>query len=114
MIMMAGMAANSGKVKDLIYKTQTVAVQFECNEIVKLLVLEQIGGEKLPSQDTFADYLRKNMRVPSQSGNTRDLSRDQWGTPYQVDYSDYSIKVSSAGPDKVFETSDDVYSKQKL
>lgn len=40
--------------------------------------------------------------------NRDGLYSDTWGTPFQIDISNDTVVVSSAGPDKVFGTADDV------
>jgi hypothetical protein len=117
LIMTTGVVANADKIKSILGHTTTVAVQAEVNEISHLIVLDQISGEKLPgTPQEVVEYLRKNMRVKGQiaSETTRDPSKDQFGVEYHVTYGEGSVIVTSAGPDKTFDTSDDVYSKRNL
>jgi len=123
MIILAGTAANLDKFKALLHYTQNVAVQAELNEITKMIILDKISGDALPTADQFPDYLRKNMRVPTSSsyGNAtqaaqlaRDVSKDQFGTPYRLTYADNKVRVTSAAFDLTFDTSDDIYSEREL
>lgn len=112
----AGVAMNSPKVKNLLNYVKVVATQSEVNNITQILSLEWITDEKLPTDpEHFADYVRKIMRVPASSGGVpRDTSKDIWGTPYQLIIDGQTIKVNSGGPDGEYDTDDDVYSKRAL
>jgi hypothetical protein len=117
LIMTTGVMANADRIKGILSHTSTIAVQSEVNEITHLLVLDQISGENLPrTPEEFAVYLKKNMRIKGQAaGDTgRDVSKDPFGTEYRLTYEDGGVKVTSAGPDKTFDTPDDVYSKRSL
>ncbi len=116
MIMMGAAAANADKLKGLIQQVTTVAVQSEVNEISKMIVLDNITGSTLPKAEEFEAYLRANMRVPaSNSAHKRDVSKDRWQHTYRVEYpGPNQVKVSSAGPDGVFDTPDDIYSVREL
>ncbi len=118
LIMSIAAAANSGKLKKMIEQVTNVSVQTEVNEITKMIVLDHIGGEALPVPEEFADYLRTHMRIQNQTnlqGPSRDLGTDRWRTTYRVDYpQEAQVRVTSAGPDKQFDTSDDIYSIRQL
>lgn len=118
LIMSIAAAANSDKLKKMIEQVTNVAVQTEVNEITKMIVLDHIGGDPLPVPEEFAEYLRTHMRIQNQTklqGPARDLGTDRWRTPYRVDYpQEVQVRVTSAGPDKQFDTSDDIYSVRQL
>lgn len=118
LIVLAGTAANMDKIKAFINYAQNVAVQAELNEITKMMVLDKITGDQLPTPDQFPDYLRKNMRVAAtkanETGQGRDVTKDQYGTPYRLTYTDTKVRVTSAGLDVTFDTSDDIYSEREL
>jgi hypothetical protein len=107
-----GTAASSPQIKAQLEKiletTQTVAVQQEVNDIAKMVYLDVVG-EHAPKPEEFAAYLKKNMRAAN--GGARDTSLDIWGTPYGLVYdtANHVVYVISAGPDKQYNTADDVY-----
>lgn len=119
LIILAGSAANIDKIKAFVNYAQNVSVQAEVNEITKMMVLDQLTGDRLPDNaEQFAEYLRKNMRVAatkaSENGQARDVTKDQYGTAYRVSYPGNKVRVTSAGLDVTFETSDDIYSERIL
>ncbi len=107
-----GAAASSPNIKAQLEKmlstTKVVAVQSEVNDIAKMVYLEIIDDNPVKPAE-FADYLRKNMRVKGKS--TRDTALDIWDTPYGLAYDEknHRVYVISAGPDKKYNTEDDVF-----
>ena len=74
------------------------------------------NGYQFPEDDDawWSNYIRENMHSDV---STRDCSQDMWETAYKVHAIDEvpgkggpGFKVISAGPDKKFETSDDIVS----
>jgi len=97
----------------MIGQVTNIAVQAELNEITKLILLDKTVGEPLPQPKEFSEYLRKNMTASSSKANARpDLALDQFGTPYVVSYPPDRVRVTSAGADLTFDTSDDIYSER--
>jgi hypothetical protein len=70
--------------------------------IAHTLEIDGVDHE-LPQPDRFGDYIRKN--TPSTDG---DPSNDAWGTPYRLDIPPRKTGVRSAGPDRSFDTADDI------
>lgn len=107
-----GAAASSPQIKEQIEKitgtTKVVATQVEVNDIGKMVYLEIINDTPVKPEE-FADYLRKNMRTKGAS--KRDTALDMWDTPYGLAYDNKAnrVYVISAGPDKRYNTNDDIY-----
>ncbi len=114
LIMIVGVTANADKIKPLLNRATDATTQFEVNALTQRIVTDVVTGGTRPTPDEFAEYVRANMGASEQSKVERDVSRDQYGTPYRVRYPEGAVIVSSAGPDKKFDTSDDVYSKRKF
>ena len=71
-------------------------------------------GTPLPTPEQFPEFVRANM-VSHRSGSTpKDVSLDHWSTAYRLEYVGSKVRVVSAGPDKKFDTSDDVFSERDL
>lgn len=96
---------------------QPAAPEPEVSDEAKALVTK-FQAERIDSSvDTF---VRKNKRMPNEAEfleiaiGPPDLGKDrsendQWGTPFRLDRSsESSWAVRSAGPDKKFDTDDDV------
>ena len=93
---------------------QTTAAQIEMNEIAKLLNLTAIDGpQAIPTPDTFANFLRSNMRATGAEAN-RDFSKDIWGRPYRLIVDPGTLTVVSDGPDKLPDTGDDLRARIRL
>lgn len=116
LIVVAGTAANVDKLKSLIGYSKRVAVQSELHEITKMMVLDRISGSDLPRPEDFGGYLKTNMRLQkTKEGLTRDASKDQFGFEYKVEYTrENHVRVTSAGADGKFGTTDDLYSDRGL
>ena len=110
----AGVYKNSDKISRILNLATVAGVQIEMKSICKQIKLDSIDGT-LPSVEPaeFAKYLRANIRSQDGQGN-RDYSNDMWGMPYRLVIKDRIATVSSAGPDKVFGTSDDVRASTDL
>ena len=108
-----GAAASSPNIKAQLEKmlstTKVVAVQSEVNNIGQMVYLEIINEQPVKPAE-FADYLRKNMRTKGKV--VRDTALDVWETPYGLAYDEknHRVYVISAGPDKKYNTDDDIYS----
>ena len=57
----------------------------------------------MPTPGRFGEYIRKNSL--SSAG---DPAIDAWGMPYRLDAPPKKLAIRSAGPDKTFETGDDI------
>lgn len=111
-----GTAVSSPQIKSQIQKlltaTTVVATQQEVNDLAKIVYLDVIG-ENRPKPEDFQSYVRKNMLAKNNS--PRDTSQDMWGTPYGLAYDEKNavLYVISAGPDKAYNTTDDIYASYK-
>jgi hypothetical protein len=97
------------KLKPLLDIGNVVVAQKEVSTIVRSISLDAVTGDQ-PDDDpeAFAEYLRSSLHRKTGS-HERDLSEDPWGTPYHLNYrSNERFVVMSAGPDKVFQTNDDI------
>lgn len=101
----------SAQFQKIIGVTEVAVTQHELNDLAKMIYLDAIGETRiLPEQ--LVEYCRKNLLT--KPGQERDTSLDRWGTTYRLTYSGKSFKVQSAGPDKVFDSSDDIISGYRL
>lgn len=97
------------RMKQILDVGRITQTQIELSSIVELLRLDSVDGS-LPSEegDEFSQYLRKNLKRRASLSN-EDLALDPWGTPYRYQRKAQSgFRVSSAGPDKAFQTKDDI------
>ncbi len=107
-----GVGASSPKVKTQLEKlfntAKVVSVQTEVNNIAQMVYLDSLEDQIIKPAE-FADYLRKNMRVKGKL--QRDTSLDFWETPYGLAYDEKNrrLYVLSAGPDKKYNSDDDIY-----
>jgi hypothetical protein len=76
-----------------------------------MIYLDSIDGSAPKNQEEFVTYVRKNMKT--KVGQTRDTSLDNWGTTYRYEILPSEFRVSSAGPDKAYNTSDDIVTGYK-
>ena len=76
-------------------------------------IAEGLAGDFVETKDlpveNFGTWLKENMREKG-GKETRDKSKDPWGTEYQltVDVPKNGFSVLSAGPDKAWKTEDDL------
>jgi hypothetical protein len=108
--LVTGGAANHQAIEhqfDKIFNVANVtAVQVEVNDIAQMIYLDHIAGAEPQNQDEFVNYVRKNMQT--KVGQTRDTSKDFWGTTYRYTRQPARFTVSSAGADLTFDTEDDI------
>ena len=113
LLMFGAAAVSKDKLLPLLDYTRVVAVQSEVNELSKMLVLDHVAApDQMPKPEEFSDYVRRSMKT--QKEISRDTSQDFWNTAYRVEYFGNTVRVSSAGPDRQFTTSDDIYSTREL
>jgi hypothetical protein len=62
--------------------------------------------ERLPLHN-FSEFLRANLRE-AKGGNKRDRAKDPWDTEYRLVQVGTGFDIRSAGPDKAWETKDDL------
>jgi hypothetical protein len=94
------------KIVSLADVVATVAVQQEASQIVEMIYLDTLD-DTAPTPQNFSAYLRKNMVMKIGRGQ-RDFSKDFWGVPYRLERANGKLIVTSAGPDGIFGTADDI------
>lgn len=105
-------AVNSDALKknlDIISKVQVAAASgVELPGIAEAVAQDFIETKDLPIEN-FAEFLKENLREKS-GKDTRDKSKDQWETEFRlgVDAARNGFSVRSAGPDKTWQTEDDL------
>ena len=113
-IAVVGVTKNADKIKRMVDQFKTPAIQVEMSNICKVIHLDSIDGT-IPDTDPeiFAAYIRRNI-MAQKSDVTRDFSKDFWGTQYRLEVKNRVATVVSAGPDKSFDTKDDVRASTDL
>lgn len=76
-------------------------------------VAREFAHEGTLPAGNFPDFLRANLRTRA-GGDKRDVARDAWGTEYQLAVKQDGFEVRSAGPDKRWQTDDDLSHFQSL
>ncbi|MBM3876247.1 MAG: hypothetical protein FJ386_05950 [Verrucomicrobia bacterium] len=94
---------------DVITKVQSAATAgIEMQGIADAVAMEYADSATLPLNN-FSQFLKENM-MEKGGRETRDKSKDMWGTDYRIaarrDKNGFEIK--SAGPDKKWESEDDL------
>ena len=86
-----------------------MATQNEVNGIAQILSYDILSEGTRPKPEEFQDYVRKNLL--NKPGQNRDTSYDVFGTRFGIAYDDANHRgyVISAGPDKQFNTEDDIF-----
>ena len=95
------------KYLDIVGKVQVAATEgIEMQGIAEAVAAEYTSEGTLPL-DNFGQFLKENMREKG-GKDTRDRSKDLWGTDYRLNVKGEGFEVKSAGPDKTWSTSDDL------
>lgn len=101
---------SKGAVKDnldIVGKVQTATTSgLEVEGICDLVVSEFLEEGRLPADD-FSKFLTTNTQA-GKGRDTRDRSKDPWGSPYKLKVVTYGFEVLSAGPDAQWGTDDDI------
>jgi hypothetical protein len=112
----AAIFLSKGAVKDnmdVVGKVQTATTSgLEVEGICDLVVSEFLEEGRLPADD-FSKFLTTNTQV-GKGRDTRDRSKDPWGTPYKLKVVTYGFEVLSAGPDAQWGSDDDIRSTRSL
>ncbi len=82
---------------------RTAGTNAEMGAIMTFLATDTMVSP-LPDPATFPDYLRKSAAAIK----TSDPGTDFWGTPYRLDRDGSAYAVRSAGPDRTYDTADDI------
>ncbi len=92
---------------NIITKVQVAATAgIEMQGIAEAVAQEYTSEGTLPV-DNFGKFLRENMRERG-GKNTRDRTKDVWGTEYKLIVKGEGFEVQSAGPDTKWNTDDDL------
>ncbi len=94
---------------DIISKVQVAAASgVELPGIAEAVAQDFIETKDLPLEN-FGAFLKENLREKG-GKDTRDKSKDQWGTEFRlgVDAARNGFSVRSAGPDKLWQSEDDL------
>ena len=104
------------KYLDIVGKVQVAATSgIEMQGIAEAVAMEFTNEGTLPL-DNFGQFLKDNLREKG-GKNTRDRTKDMWGTEYKLILKGEGFEVQSAGPDKAWKTEDDLnyfYSLKEL
>ena len=74
--------------------------------VLTVLIFEEIKSRSTKNQmDAIAEL------IAGQDDEIIVSNKDAWGTYFEIENSDDSIRVISAGPDKVIHTTDDILGK---
>ena len=113
-IAVVGVTKNSDKIKRMVEQFKTPAIQAEMSNICKVIHLDSIDGT-VPDTDAeaFANYIRKNI-IAQKNDVKRDFAKDFWGTGYRLELKNRVATVVSAGPDKSFDSKDDIRASTDL
>lgn len=87
-------------VLDLRYSMVT---QMDLTTIMKQVQLDAAGEQNYEIKD-FRKFIEQNL----DKNDSRDVTVDGWGTPYQHEIKNARVRIASAGPDKTFGTADDL------
>lgn len=93
----------------LIQKAKVAATSgIEMRALADAVAMSYTDSKRLPLLN-FAAFLKENM-MEKGGGNTRDPSKDMWGTPYRItiDQQQNGFNIWSAGPDKFWTNEDDL------
>jgi hypothetical protein len=80
-----------------------MSTQSEIGQVIRELIQDRNNGYLPPPEDEFEVYIHR--RVEDSDG------LDGWGTPYALVQDPDSVAVVSAGPDREFDTDDDIVVK---
>lgn len=95
------------KTTEVIGNMQTAATHtVEMQGIADAVAMAYTEDERLPLAN-FPEFLRANLRE-AKGGNTRDRTKDPWGTQYQIAQVTDGFEIRSAGPDTQWKTKDDL------
>lgn len=83
--------------------TQGVSVAVELRGIENMLVMYKMANEHLLPEDQFDQYVRDKFK-----SRLKDPLEDPWGKKYRYAHIPGGFALGSSGPDKKFQTEDDV------
>lgn len=112
LLLAAGLSKGLGRGKSLFNFSYAVSVQAEINDYARRIQNDSAIGEPVPAPETFGDWLRKNFHKADDVH--RDQGVDLWGTPYVLRMTAEGARIISAGPDKIYDTADDLVANARL
>jgi hypothetical protein len=99
----AGSYMVNGPLSPVVNPFRRAGTQSEIGDVIRELLQDRNNGYLPPPQDEFQVYIQR--RVEGGDGI------DGWGTPYTLVADGDSVGVVSAGPDREFDTDDDIVVK---
>lgn len=102
--------ANKGALQknfDIVDKVRVVTTaNIEIKSIAEAVYMEWLDSDTLPLDD-FSQFMRANMEE-AKGGDKRDKAKDMWGTPYRLARVRTGFEIQCAGPDKKWNSADDI------
>jgi hypothetical protein len=112
LIVFGGFSQVLPKFKAVFQYSKIVGTQKEVNALASELSMESMNGPLNFTDENFPEFVKTHLQVMQSKLNTKrtDPSRDFWGSPfrYRPAADGKPAKVTSAGPDMVFDTKDDI------
>lgn len=112
-----GLTSGGARLKPFIDTIKVTLTQYEVMEITKLVVKDFEAENKPMPPAEFADFLQNNFHSQYsvlareiKGDRKHDLSRDIWGSPFQLILNEdmTNVKIASAGPDGKISNKDDI------
>lgn len=91
---------------------RVISTQSEANDLMRAVQVHIAAGDR-PKPEEFNEFCRRTLSVKDVK---RDAALDAWSTPFGLVYDEANkrVYVLSAGPDRAYNTQDDIYSSAKL
>lgn len=110
------LAANKGALErnfQIVDKVRVVTTAtIEIKSVAEAVYLEWLESDTLPLEN-FSQFLRENTEE-AKGGDRRDRANDVWGTPYRLARVRTGFEIRCAGPDKTWNSADDISFFRKL
>lgn len=110
------LVANKGALEknfNIVDKVRVVTTAtIEIKSVAQAVYLEWLESDTLPLGD-FSQFLRENTEE-AKGGEKRDRANDMWGTPYRLIRVRTGFEIQCAGPDKKWNSADDIVFFRKL
>ena len=85
------------------HQVRVVATQFEMKTLQTAVTSELIAENMHAVERDFSAFVRSVSH-----SNAKDVSKDHWGTSYELQKTEEGYSIVSAGPDMNFDTDDDI------
>lgn len=91
---------------EIIVSVQQLATAGDLRSMANMLESHNLRHRRYPGEQQFPEWLTANF----QAGRYKKLTHDHWGNPYRYETFDggKAYRLTSAGPDGVFGTVDDM------